>query len=163
MTEIRVEASRPQSGQLALTYSVVRGPGEPLVPPPAEPARTDGLWRHTCLEAFIRAPDAEPYVELNLSPSGQWAAYRFEAYRHGMAPLDIPPPRIAWRATAEGFELRADIDLAGVADLPLSAAWSLALTAVIEEADGRTSYWALAHAPGKADFHAEAGFALALS
>ena len=36
------------------------------------------------------------------------------------------------------------------------------LSAVIEEADGTKSYWALAHPPGKPDFHRAEGFALEL-
>ena len=43
-----------------------------------------------------------------------------------------------------------------------SAAWRLALTAVIEETGGAKSYWALKHAPGKPDFHHADGFVLEL-
>jgi hypothetical protein len=163
VTEIRAEAVRQGPGGLALTYRLADAPGQLVIPPPAEPLRTDGLWRHTCFEAFVRLPGAEPYVELNLSPSGQWAAYRFDGYREGMAPLEIPPPQAAWHKTDDGFELTALVDLAGVGDLASAATWRLALSAVIEAAGGQTSYWALAHGPGKADFHAGAGFALALS
>jgi len=35
----------------------------------------------------------------------------------------------------------------------LQVPWRLSLSAVIEQADGRLSYWALAHPPGKPDFH----------
>ncbi len=38
----------------------------------------------------------------------------------------------------------------------------LALTTVVEQADGPLSYWALAHPAGKADFHHRDGFALAV-
>ena len=38
----------------------------------------------------------------------------------------------------------------------------LALAAVVEEDDGRLSYWALQHAPGNPDFHHPEGFALEL-
>ena len=38
----------------------------------------------------------------------------------------------------------------------------LALSAVIEHLDGRISYWALRHPPGKPDFHHPQGFALEL-
>ena len=31
--------------------------------------------------------------------------------------------------------------------------WSLGLSAILEEADGTISYWALAHPPGRPDFH----------
>jgi hypothetical protein len=38
----------------------------------------------------------------------------------------------------------------------------LALTAVVEDARGRLSYWALRHPPGRPDFHHRDGFALVL-
>jgi len=40
-----------------------------------------------------------------------------------------------------------------LAGLPSDGSWRLGLAAVIEEASGRKSYWALAHPPGKPDFH----------
>ena len=54
--------------------------------------RTDELWRTTCFEAFVRTDGG--YVEYNLSPSGAWAAYRFDGYREGMRGLEIAPPFI---------------------------------------------------------------------
>jgi hypothetical protein len=36
----------------------------------------------------------------------------------------------------------------------------LGLSAVIEDIDGRLSYWALKHPPGKPDFHHPDSFAL---
>jgi hypothetical protein len=47
-------------------------------------------------------------------------------------------------------------------DLPSDAPWLLGLSAVIEEMNGRLSYWALAHPPGKPDFHHADCFALEL-
>ena len=35
----------------------------------------------------------------------------------------------------------------------VNALWRLGLSAVIEDTSGRKSYWALAHPPGKPDFH----------
>ena len=160
VSQIAVEAARTGASRLSLRYRLAAGPG--LVVPPAErPARTDGLWKHTCFEAFVRAPGADAYVEVNLSPSGQWAAYRFDAYRKGMAQAEIGPPEILWSGTADGFELAATLDLGAVADLA-NAPWRLGLSAVIEETSGRTSYWALAHPPGRADFHHSDGFVLDL-
>jgi hypothetical protein len=51
------------------------------------------------------------------------------------------------------YELDASLQLNALADLPSDAPWQLNLSAVIEEKSGRKSYWALAHPPGKADFH----------
>ena len=52
-------------------------------------------------------------------------------------------------------ELSAVLDLSS---LPASAPWDVGLTAVIEEAGGRVSYWALKHAPAGPDFHHADGF-----
>lgn len=127
--------------------------------------RRDGLWRHSCFEAFVTrasAPGAE-YVEFNFAPQGDWAAYRFGHYREGMTPLALErPPRLQARRTAEELVLTATVALAGVATLPDVAALRVALAAVIEDGDGRLSYWALKHAPGRPDFHHADGFLLEL-
>lgn len=152
---IEVDVARPQPGGLRLTY-LVSGEIEALrLPPAAAPARTDGLWRHTCFEAFVRAASGNAYSELNFAPSTQWAAYDFDGYRSGMAPADgILAPRIQTRSSAGRFELTASLDL------PSEGTWHLGLSAVIEEANGRKSYWALAHPLGKPDFHHSDCFAL---
>ena len=64
---------------------------------------------------------------------------------------------ILFRRGAMAF-FDAAIPLAGLPALP----WQLGLTAVIEEEGGHRSYWALAHAPGKPDFHAPTCFAATL-
>lgn len=116
------------------------------------PARTDELWRRTCFEGFVRAARARAYVEFNFAPSTQWAVYQFSRYRAGMrAAREIVAPRIEVQATDESFELRVSLELDGI--LPAEADWRLGLSAVIEEANGRKSYWALAHPAGKPDFH----------
>jgi hypothetical protein len=49
------------------------------------------------------------------------------------------------------FTLHASLKWNG--DLPSGAARQLGVAAMIEETNGRRSYWALAHPPGKPDFH----------
>jgi hypothetical protein len=144
---IEVEASRPAVGTLRLSYRLKGRIGDLLVPGRAEPERTDALWRRTCFEAFLREDGREAYVELNLSPSRQWAAYRFETHRCGMSQLALPPPKIEVRQDGGRLTLDADVD-----GLP-HGAWHLGLSAVIEERDRSISYWALAHPPGRPDFH----------
>ena len=151
---IAVEVSRPGSGQLRLTY-LVTGEIEALsLPPLTVPARADELWQHTCFEAFVRAGPDSAYCEFNFAPSTQWAAYDFEGYRSGMTAAEIPAPSIETKTGAGRYELTATVDL------PLQGTWRLGLSAVIEEASGRKSYWALAHPPGKPDFHHSDCFAL---
>src|SRR5262249_27711317 len=134
------------------------------IPGPAAPERTDELWRHTCFEAFLRPepPDgaADAYAELNVAPSTQWAAYVFTGYREGMAPAPIVASAIELTQDAAGLVLAVRLNLAGLS-LPAGPC-RLALSAVIEETTGAKSYWALAHPPGRPDFHHRSSFACAL-
>jgi hypothetical protein len=161
---IEVEVTRPRPGHLALRYIVSGTVSGLRLPPVTVAARTDELWKHTCFEAFIRAPMAVAYDELNLSPSTQWAAYRFTGYREGMSDArDIDPPRIEVTSGDTRFELHAAAALDRLPGLPPDAAWTVALSAVIEEMNGNKSYWALAHPEGRADFHHPDCFALELA
>jgi hypothetical protein len=139
--------------------------GELALPAVGSGRRRDGLWRHSCFEAFVvRASAAAPeYLEFNFAPQGDWAAYRFGHYREGMTPLALErAPRLEARRTAEELVLTATVALAGVSILPDGAALRVALAAVIEDGGGRLSYWALKHPPGKPDFHHADGFLLQL-
>jgi hypothetical protein len=103
------------------------------------------------------------YHELNFSPSHEWAAYAFSEYRNG-APLvdDSLDPQIAVHTRADGLELQATVHLQRLSSQLLAGKLSLGLAAVIEDAEGGLSYWALRHPPGKPDFHHPETFALEL-
>lgn len=162
VTGIAVKATRPRAGALHLRYVVRGAMGGLRLPPAAAPARADGLWQHTCFEAFLRAEESEAYYELNFAPSTQWAAYAFARYREGMQSLSaIEAPAMAVQSTPAQFALTAAVDLDRVPGLA-AAPWQLGLSAVIEEAGGNTAYWALRHPPGRADFHHPDCFALTL-
>ena len=99
------------------------------------------------------------YREFNFSPSGEWAVYAFRGYREGgELELELSPGIVVQR-NADRLELYAEIraDL-----LPPGGSLRLALSAVVEDADGTLSYWALRHLPGKPDFHHTDAFALQL-
>jgi hypothetical protein len=163
VSQIDVEIERLAPDRLLLSYVVTGAIDAIRIPPPETPKRADGLWRHTCFEAFLRAPAGDAYYELNFSPSRCWAAYRFESYRSGMRVADeIGAPLIEVQSRADDCVLRASIALDRVSGLPRDVPWHLGLSAVIEDADG-LSYWALAHPPGKPDFHHADGFAHELS
>jgi hypothetical protein len=140
-----------------LEYRVFASGGLAL-PAPAAAERRDGLWETTCFELFVRAlPDAD-YLEFNFSPSRAWAAYAFRSHRKGRRDFQIAAPAIDFWSDVTGCSLRVDLDL--------FAPWAfdslIGLSAVIEEADGTRSYWALAHPPGEPDFHHPDCFALEL-
>jgi hypothetical protein len=127
--------------------------------PALQPAtRTDELWQHTCFELFARARNTGAYVEFNFSPSTQWAAYRFAAYREGMQALALSTlPVISRSVGPDSFRLEVNL-----CRLALPARAQLAITAVIEEQSGAKSYWSIAHRIDKPDFHHEHGFVLTL-
>ncbi|WP_428063138.1 DOMON-like domain-containing protein [Brevundimonas sp.] len=150
---LEVEARR--AGQVLSLEYVLAGPVEMVRwPQGVARGRTDGLWRATCFEAFARTADS--YVEYNLSPSGAWAAYRFDGYREGMRALDTPAPFIVTRTAPGRFVLTADVTL------PDDADDAVGLAAVIQGLDGAMGYWALAHPSDKPDFHHPDSFALML-
>lgn len=163
VTRIEVNLARAAPGGLALRFLVTGDIAGVRWPEPAERARADDLWKHSCFEAFLKPAGDEAYYEINLSPSNRWAGYRFDRYREGMAsPEGLALAHLTRRASASLFELVATLELAGQTDLTVDHAVRLGLSAVIEELDGRKSYWALAHAPGKPDFHHPDAFAAIL-
>lgn len=156
--------------------------------------RADELWQTTCFELFLRRPGEETYLEYNFAPSGQWAAYGFDAYRvrgmdpQGMGPIIFSPvpgqsrqahrikmvrmgiyPEVAARLTslddsdapreAPTFVVMVHMEDAGIDQI---GPWEIAISAVIEEADGAKSYWALVHPSDKPDFHHPDSFVLEL-
>ena len=135
------------------TTNIWFGIGAPLarfaIPQSEEPGRKDELWRTTCFEAFLRADGEEGYREWNFAPSEDWAAYDFSGYRDGMSEAEVehaPYIRLEDNLTwwALGATIAVDAD----------RSWHLGVSAVLEEADGTRSYWALAHPdPEKPDFH----------
>jgi hypothetical protein len=132
------------------------------------PGRTEGLWKHTCFEAFIRPDESQGYYELNFSAAKQWAAYHFDAYREGMTPVELPePPTISVTQTPQNLELDAIVALPfeyakGAKEMRGSVRPGLALTAVVEEDSGRLCYWSARHPPGKPDFHHSDGYVFEL-
>jgi hypothetical protein len=158
---IEVTFTRTEGERLWLRYHVEVPLDSLVLPYEAEPTRTDGLWKTTCFEAFLRLLGSKTYIELNASSSSQWAAYRFDDYRAGMAELPIETaPEIGCDASESHFALEVTYALpAEWAGQPLD----LGLSAVIEETDGTKSYWALAHPPGAPDFHHGDCFALQLA
>lgn len=138
----------------------VEGADALVVPPFAGRGRADGLWQATCFELFLQPPGGAGYLELNLSPSERWNAYAFDAYRQGMKEAPMPrAPDCTLRQAGGVVIFDAAIPLAGLPGMDCA----MGITAVIEEQGSRKSYWALAHAPGQADFHAPACFAATLA
>ena len=161
VADIEVDVVRPDANTLLLCYAAAGNIGDMLLPAGTARRRANELWRHTCFEAFVRSSLDGSYYELNFAPSTEWAAYHFDGYRVGMrVATEIDTPKIEVKSAPERYVLQAELQL----PKPFaSSIWRLGLSAVIEEANGRKSYWALAHPHGKADFHHSDCFACELS
>jgi hypothetical protein len=139
----------------------IEGAAKVLLPAFTGRQRKDGLWQTTCCEMFVKPQGGEAYAEFNFSPSEAWAAYDFTAERQGMAPRPISHDPVITPRPGRNL-LIVDVALP-LADLPPLPA-ALSLTAVIEEAGGAKSYWAVAHGqPDRPDFHDPACFAARLA
>lgn len=148
-----------ERGALRLDYQL-HGDAAELALPRTEPAtRRDGLWQHTCCELFVQGDDAPAYREFNFSPAGPWQAYAFSTYRQGGVLARAQAPDIVTERRADGLHVSVRLPRA---NLPPGRRLRLGLTAVAEARDASLSYWALAHAPGKPDFHHPDTFALIL-
>jgi len=153
---VRARLARPRADLLEVSYAIEGELARLLVPAPRPPRFAERLWQHCCCELFVARKGEPGYREFNFSPSGEWAAYAFARYREG-APLRDAAlnPGIGARVSARELRLEAS-----VACTP--GRLNLGVSAVIEEAGGGLSYWALRHAPGKPDFHHPDAFALEL-
>lgn len=145
--------------ELVLHYRVHGDTAAVRWPAPQGGGMADGLWRHTCFEAFIAQADQGAYREFNFSPSGQWADYAFSRTRVRDALGGLPlSPVIERRDTAEGIELVAVLERRQLPPGP----WQLGLSTVIEDQRGQVSHWALHHPRPVPDFHDPTGWTLRL-
>jgi hypothetical protein len=157
---------RPE-GDLALSFRLRGALHRLRLPPLACAKRADGLWQHTCFEAFIAFAGQTNYLEFNFSPSGQWAAYAFSDYRQRDLKADPPgAPSIRVNRGQDSLTLEALLSSDALAMPGEACTLHLGLSAVIEQAAGQLSYWALRHPGGnpaaQPDFHRRATFALEL-
>ena len=164
----RIEAgvSWQENGSLLLSYRLFGDLSRIEIPAPAPSQRSDGLWQHTCCEAFIAFSGETAYREFNFSPSGQWAAYAFSGYRQADDGAFIaPPPAIDIRSSDGELELQVLLDLHTLPSGRHIGELRLGLSVVVEEhcsAGATHSYWALKHPAERPDFHHRGGFHLRL-
>jgi len=160
---VRVGYAYSDQRVLSLSY-ILSGAIDRLRLPEARAAeRTDGLWQHTCFEAFVTLAGKPAYYEFNFSPSTQWAAYQFTSCRSGMTPaMDARPPDIRVQRETGRLQLAARVALGGLATLTGPGPLRLALAAVVESESGTLSYWALAHPREQPDFHHPDSFTIVL-
>lgn len=159
MREVTAEVTLVHADLIAIRYRLVGDIRALRVPGRDRLLDPERLWEHTCFEMFVASPDSDAYVEWNFSPTGQCARFEFSSYRR--RERASAPVQAGVAVATEAGELRLD------ARAPLQhgvgAPAHIALAAVIEDAEGGLSYWAMRHPSDRPDFHHRGGFALALN
>lgn len=126
------------------------------------PGRRNELWATTCFEFFLGIPNEHAYWEFNLSPSGDWNAYRMDAYRRVgfREETRIRQLQLDAMRNSDSLSLAGRVDLSPIVEsgMPLQAG----VTGVVQARDGYLTYWALVHPGSQADFHAKESFTLLL-
>jgi len=149
-------------GSLLLRYEL-RGRLEDILLPEqaAAPSRRDQLWQQTCFEFFAAPAGSLQYWEVNISPSGDWNVYAFDAYREGMREeraVTALPCRTERQSDLLTLELAFPLDKIIAQGQPAE----LAASAVIQGRSGPPSCWALRHCGPQPDFHRRQSFCLSL-
>jgi hypothetical protein len=156
-------AVRVFDDRLMLRYVLDADLSHLRLPEEHAPQRAHELWTHTCFEAFLGEAGSPGYCELNFAPSRSWAMYRFSARREGMAVVtEARAPEIVVQRSATGLTLEAIVFLHDLIPSRAPLVLRTGLAAVLEDEDGRLSYWAARHPPGKPDFHHPDHFTLEL-
>lgn len=159
VTAVGVSICR-EAGGVAVVYDLHGQLTELAIPAGTSSVRRDELWKHTCFELFLKDDGANAYTELNFSPNGDWAAYRFERYRQGRTDLDCIAPQITTRSGTNGLVFSVFMPLDGL-DVGTGQV-RLGPAAIVAAKNGAQSYWALYHPEDKPDFHLNENFKISL-
>lgn len=128
--------------------------------------RRNDLWKNTCFEIFFARQDRSSYLEMNLSPRGDWNIYAFDQYRAGQRLVEGPkPPLTRFEKSGNGELLSWHGSISGgdeIEDILTGPGLVMSATAVLELHSGDHEYWAINHAGTKPDFHLRESFRLIL-
>lgn len=156
---VEIAIARGENGRVEAVYRVVGALDMLEIVGRTAPDRRDELWKTTCFELFIGTNVDSHYLEYNFAPSRQWAAYKFSDYRAEMGELDASTPQIE---VVQGDHILSVTVSLQLPEQYWDGALRVGISAILAAKTGAISYWALAHPPGKPDFHHKDCFALQL-
>jgi len=124
--------------------------------------RAENLEKSTCFEIFIQQLEHANYVNVQLTPSGLWNAYRFDQYQY---PKQVPP-RHELRLTIEQLliERHRISFVLNLAQLyPRRSLLKIGLSAILAHRHDLHSDWGLQHSGAFADPHRAADWGIRLT
>lgn len=113
------------------------------------------LWEKTCFEMFIKNQN-DQYIEFNFSPNFEWNCFYFNQKGDALVEYEkmVRPKTDILLSSADFFivcEIRKEFFPKDFFDQ--KSQLSVGLTSVIKDRSGINSYWALAHADTRPNFH----------
>lgn len=119
-------------------------------------SRVIKLWEKTCFEIFIKN-QKDQYIEFNFSPCFEWNCFYFNQKGDALTEFEkMIRPNTDILLSSEDFfivcEIRKEFFPLGFFD-QAETQLSVGLTSVIKDKSGINSYWALAHADTRPNFH----------
>ncbi|WP_455200022.1 DOMON-like domain-containing protein [Kaarinaea lacus] len=147
---------------IQISYQLQGNVNEINLPQHSERAsRKDKLWESTCFELFITKTGISDYWEYNLSPSKDWAVFRFTDYRENKTDeLTISNIVIDTRIdNGTLFELNSSLPLP---DTLAGHRIRVGISAVIQDNSNDIHYYALDHHKQQPDFHDRKSFTISL-
>ena len=151
--------------QLSVFYGMQGDIDNLLLPVATTSTRQDDLWRATCFEFFLAAPDSPEYWEFNMSPSSAWNVYHMDAYRRigfceehriQQLPFEFQKTDVKDSRDIHSYFLDISVNLTPI--LPAEQKIQVGITAILQTNDHNETYWALAHPGQQADFHLRDSF-----
>jgi hypothetical protein len=162
--KIMITGGISREGDLLKVQYLLTGTTDDIVfpEPVSRPNRREELWLATCFEFFLAIFDQPQYWEFNLSPSGEWNAFRMDAYRRiGFREEEqVRSVQLHIHRDVDRLRLDAVVELHGIIETDKQI--QAGITGVIKTQDGHETYWALAHPGLQADFHLRESFILTL-
>jgi uncharacterized protein len=145
-------------GRRAASRNVLGEPLEICSIKPMTGFYRDGCWREDFGSHTVCAVLTSAFLEFSKSRGNDLSTPMPEFGFPGLRPGD------RWCLSSRAcYRLQASLEMDQMSSLRIDGGWRIGLAAVIEDTSGHKSYWALAHPPGKADFHHSDSFALQFS
>ena len=117
--------------------------------------RADNLWEKSCFELFIANRISNAYWEINISSTGEWNLYQFDAYKQGMREIELTTqPLIQTQQDQDSFTISFELD---IAELNLSDSLNINLATILLTKENSRTFWTI-NPVEKPDFHNQNGF-----
>jgi hypothetical protein len=160
--DVQVQATLERKDSVISIRYEIRGNVASLQIPSSKqtPERLDGLWNHTCCEAFISKDGHNAYKELNFSPSGDWNVYSFTNYQEGHQ-LDSDLKILSQQFIVDTNKLSLVVAIDVGQELE-RAQLNVGITTVLQLKDNSITYWAVSHEAERPDFHVRKSFSIVI-